>query len=47
VKALADTRHPDHNDLKEWAPPGFDPARFDLAETNEALKSPPPLYDRR
>jgi Plasmid pRiA4b ORF-3-like protein len=47
VEALADTRHPDHNDLKEWAPPGFDPARFDLEETNEALKSPPPLYDWR
>jgi hypothetical protein len=45
VEALADPSHPDHNDLKEWALPDFDPARFDLEATNEAMKSPPPQQD--
>jgi hypothetical protein len=43
LEALADSSHPDHVELREWAPLGFDPAHFDLAETNIALRSPRPL----
>ena len=39
LKALADPAHPDHQQLREWAPPDFDPARFDLEETNLAIRS--------
>ena len=42
--ALADPGNPDHQELLEWAPPGFDPELFDLAETDTALRSPRPLF---
>jgi Plasmid pRiA4b ORF-3-like protein len=35
--ALGDEKHPEHEMYREWIPAGYDPARFDLAETNEAL----------
>ena len=43
LQALADPSRPDHEDLREWVPPDFDPARFDAAETNAAMRSPRPL----
>jgi len=35
---LADPSQPDPQELRDWAPPGFDPARFDLGETNLILR---------
>ncbi|CAN5529483.1 hypothetical protein BH24ACT7_BH24ACT7_14700 [soil metagenome] len=43
LEALADPDHPDHDDLTEWAPIDFDPARFDVDETTEAMRSLRPL----
>ncbi len=38
LAALGDPGHRDHQELSEWAPPGFDPARFDVDETNVVLQ---------
>ena len=38
VDALTDPNHPRREELEEWVPPGFDPARFDLREINDALR---------
>jgi hypothetical protein len=38
LSALRNPRHPEHAALTEWAPPGFDPEAFDLAETNALLR---------
>ncbi|MEA2025668.1 MAG: plasmid pRiA4b ORF-3 family protein [Chloroflexota bacterium] len=43
LDALADPAHPDHEELSEWMSRGFDPAHFDLEETNAAMRSPRPL----
>lgn len=43
LKALADPDHPEHAHLREWAPPEFDPARFDLEVTNLEMHSQRPL----
>lgn len=35
--ALNDEKHPEHEMYCEWIPVGYDPARFDLDEINDAL----------
>ena len=40
LKAFADLSHPDHEELRRWAPPGFDPASFDVEDVNHSLRSP-------
>ena len=35
---LADPTHPDHREMRAWAGKRFDPARFDLATTDRALR---------
>jgi hypothetical protein len=35
---LADPTHRDHRRLSEWAPEGFDPTAFDVAEANRRLR---------
>lgn len=29
LRALANRKHPEHDEMKAWAPPGFDPEHFD------------------
>jgi hypothetical protein len=43
LDALADPGHPDHEQLRAWAPADFDPARFNTEEANIAMHSPRPL----
>lgn len=38
LKILADPKHPEHEDMKEWIGEGFDAARFDVNEINSMLK---------
>jgi hypothetical protein len=37
LSALGDEKHPEHEMYREWIPVGYDPARCDLDEINEAL----------
>jgi len=43
LEAVANPDHPEHEELRDWAPPGFDPARFDMEATSAAMRSPRPL----
>lgn len=38
LEALADRKHPEHADLKNWIGGEWDPVRFDLDEVNAILK---------
>ena len=38
LETLANPKHPDHADLKEWIGGAWDAARFDLEDTNKRLK---------
>ena len=38
LEALADSKHPEHADLKEWIGGEWHPARFDRDEANNGLK---------
>jgi hypothetical protein len=37
LAALADARHPGHQDMLAWLGPDFDPAAFDLDQVNQAM----------
>ena len=37
VSALANPKHPEHVELKRWAPRGFDPDKFDIVAVNKKL----------
>lgn len=39
IAALKDPLDPEHDDFVTWAPDGFDPAAFDVAEANQRLRS--------
>jgi hypothetical protein len=39
LAALADPKHPEHRDLKQWIGGSFDPTAFSVAEANERLSS--------
>lgn len=38
IAIIQDPKHPEYQDMREWLGEDFDPERFDLDETNEALK---------
>jgi hypothetical protein len=38
LEAMADPRHPDHDDLSEWIGGRWDPELFNLDGANQALK---------
>lgn len=38
LETLADPKHPDHDQMKEWIGGEWDAARFDLEDTNKMLK---------
>lgn len=43
LEVLADPSHPDHDELREWAPTDFDPDYFDAEEASLEMRSPSPL----
>jgi len=43
LAALADPKHPDHEDRVEWIGEEFDPEHFDAAETTAAMQMSRPL----
>ena len=45
LAALSDSTHPEHEELTEWTPPGFDPGVFDIDEANEMMRTARPLRD--
>lgn len=37
IEILSDPEHEDHEEMREWAGPYFEPEHFDLVETNQLL----------
>jgi hypothetical protein len=40
VDAMADPKHPEHKNMKEWYGEAFDPEAFDIDEVNRMLTAP-------
>ncbi len=40
LKAIADPKHPEHDEIMEWIGGDFDPERFNLDEVNDRLRHP-------
>jgi len=38
LEIMADPKHPEHEDMKEWIGGEFDALRYDLNEVNSLLK---------
>ena len=38
LDAFADPDHPEHEEMAEWFPPGFDPEKFDIDDINQQLQ---------
>jgi len=45
LHVLADPAHPEHDEMREWAPPDFDPADFDVRLTTSMMRSARPRED--
>jgi len=43
LEVLADSSHPEHEELKNWAPIDFDPDYFDVEEASLEMRSASPL----
>lgn len=43
LAVLADPAHPEHDELVEWLPPGFNPAEFDAGEATVDMREVRPL----
>ena len=41
--ALSDPTHPEHDQMREWAPPRFDLTSFDVNEATSSMRSARPL----
>ena len=39
LEAIADPKHPDHREMKEWIGGKFDPEKFDLKAVNRELRT--------
>ena len=39
LEAMADPKHPEHRDMKEWIGGKFDPEKFDLKAVNRELRT--------
>lgn len=42
LEVLTDSSHPEHEELKNWAPIDFDPDYFDVEEASLEMRSPSP-----
>jgi hypothetical protein len=45
LDALSDPTHPEHEEMREWAPPDFDPTSFNVSETTSGMRSARPFEE--